>query len=208
MVQAVAAEKLTLYALEQKFGLQEAVEADFFSEWQNSLPVLQESEKERLERVRAIYRNFLKRSAIESTISLIVISPLLDAAGLFLPPFYVETEKSVEIVAQDDSVIIRGRLDVVVVRDSFWVLTVESKRAEFSPVVGLPQVLSYMLAAPTPQKQLYGMVTNGRNFIFVKLDRASSEPTYSLSKEFVLNQDDDLEQTLRIIKRLAAIIPV
>ena len=85
MVQAVAAEKLTLYALEQKFGLQEAVEADFFSEWQNSLPVLQESEKERLERVRAIYRNFLKRSAIESTISLIVISPLLDASWFISP---------------------------------------------------------------------------------------------------------------------------
>lgn len=61
-----------------------------------------------------------------------------------------------------------------------------------------------MLAAPTPQKALYGMVTNGRNFIFLKLDRTSStKPIYGQSKEFIISQDDDLEQTLKIVKRLA-----
>ena len=206
MSQAVAIEKLTLIALEQQSGLNRATDADFFVEWRTSLPKLTDYEQARVAHIRAIYENFERRSALENTVSLTVVSPLLDTAGLFLPPFYVETEKSVEIVAEDKDLTIRGRLDIVIIKDFLWILTIESKRAGFSLIVGIPQVLAYMLAAPTPQKKLYGMVTNGRNFIFVKLDRtSSSKPTYGLSKEFILSQDDDLEQTLKIIKQLADI---
>lgn len=206
MGRAIAIEKLTMYALKQKFNFVRAYEPDFFPEWQNSLPALTAFESARLAHIRAIYKNFEDRSALENTVSLTVISPLLDTAGLFLPPFYVETEKSVEITSQDGEITLKGRLDIAIIKDSIWVLTIESKKAGFSLIVGLPQILSYMLAAPTPQKQLYGMVTNGRNFIFVKLDRTSlSEPIYAESEEFVLNRGDDLEQILMILKRLGAI---
>ena len=208
MAQAIAIEKLTLHALEQNSNLARTKNADFFSEWQDSLPELTSFEMARLEHIRVIYENFESRSALENTVSLTIVSPLLDTAGLFVPPFYVETEKSVEVVSQDGSVTIRGRLDIAIIKDLIWVLTiessVESRGTGFSLIVGLPQVLSYMLAAPTPQQQLYGMVTNGRNFIFVKLDRTSREqPLYAMSEEFVFSRGDDLEQTLRILKRLA-----
>ncbi|MGC1308779.1 MAG: restriction endonuclease subunit R [Phormidesmis sp.] len=206
MSQAVAIDKLTVIDLKQKFGLKRSADADFFSEWQTSLPDLTDYENSRVAHIKAIYENFEDRFALENTVSLTVVSPLLDAAGLFLPPFYVETEKSVEIFAEDKEVTVRGRLDIAIIKDSLWILTIESKRAGFSLIVGIPQVLAYMLAAPTPQKQLYGMVTNGRNFIFIKLDRTSKrEPIYGQSKEFVISQDNNLEQVLKIIKRLADI---
>lgn len=204
MSQAIAIEKLTMHALKQRFNLRRVNDARLFFDWQSSLPHLTEFETARLAHIRAIYENFEDRSALENTVGLTIVSPLLDTAGLFVPPFYVETEKSVEIISQDGEVTIKGRLDIVIIKDSIWVLTIESKKAGFSLIVGLPQVLSYMLDAPPLQKQLYGMVTNGRNFIFVKLDRTSaSEPTYAQSNEFIIDRDDDLEQVLKIIKRIA-----
>lgn len=206
MGQAIAIEKLTLIDLEQRLGLRRTNEPNFFFEWRDSLPELTEYEQARLTHIRAIYDNFEKRSALENTVSLTVVSPLLDTAGLFLPPFYIETEKSVEIIAEDKDLTIRGRLDIAIIKDFLWILTIESKRAGFSLIVGIPQVLAYMLAAPTPQKVLYGMVTNGRNFIFLKIDRTSKdEPAYSQSEELILNRGNDLEQTLRIIKQLSSI---
>ncbi len=61
-----------------------------------------------------------------------------------------------------------------------------------------------MLAAPTPQETLYGMVTNGRNFIFIKLDR-HHQPLYAPSEELIVDRANDLEKTLQILKRLAGI---
>lgn len=206
MGRAIAIEKLTIQNLKQTFGLKRVTDANFFLEWQTSLPKLTDFERDRTAHIKAIYENFEDRSALENTVSLTVVSPLLDTAGLFLPPFYVETEKPVEIFAEDKDLTMKGRLDIVIINDSMWILTIESKRAGFSLIVGIPQVLAYMLAAPTSQKTLYGMVTNGRNFVFLKLDRTSMKgPIYGQSKEFIINQDSDLEQTLKILKRLAHI---
>ncbi|MGB3296047.1 MAG: restriction endonuclease subunit R [Phormidesmis sp.] len=204
MTQAIAIEKLTLQAVKQKFGLRQSTDDNFFWEWQTSLPTLSDSEQERLERIRAVYRNLGEQSVLESTVNLTIVAPLLDLAELFLPPFRVETETQVEVVAADGETVIRGRLDVVIIQGLIWVLTIESKRAGFSLIVGIPQVLAYMLAAPTAQNTLYGMVTNGRNFIFVKLNR-ESDPVYALSQELIIDRDTDLAQTLKITKALAGI---
>ena len=202
MVQSISAERITLYELEQQFGLQQVTDADFFPEWQSELPPLTAAETQRLERVKLAYANLARRSVLESTVKMAVVSPLLDLAGFFLPPFYLSTEDEVQIVAQDEGVIVRGRIDVLVLQDQFWLLVIESKRAEFSLKVGIPQALAYMLAAPQ-QLPLFGLVTNGSNFVFLKLDRQST-PRYARSKEFVLEQDDDLEIVLQILKRFAA----
>ncbi|MGF1497643.1 MAG: type I restriction endonuclease [Elainellaceae cyanobacterium] len=206
MAQAIAAEKITLYNLEQRFGLQVADDDAFFREWQEDLPALAEAEKQRLTRVRQIVANLERRSVLENTVKLAVVAPLLDLSGLFLPPFYVSTEDTVEIEATDGSLVVRGRMDVLVLNDQIWVLVIEAKRAEFSPKVGIPQVLSYMLATPTPPQPLYGLVTNGTDFVFVKLvaKSASQEvPVYGRSRQFVLGQDHDLDRVLQVLKRLA-----
>lgn len=198
MVQTLPIEQLTLYDLEQKFGLQEITDRSFFSEWQGEFPVLSAAEQERLARVKAAYANLERRSLLENTVKMAVVAPLLDLAGLFLPPFYVTTEKSVEITAKPT---LKGRLDVLVLKDQLWVLVIESKRAEFSLKVGIPQILGYMMAAPESSLPLYGLVTNGSSFIFLKLVGQQ----YARSKELILDQDKGLTKTLQIMKALATI---
>jgi hypothetical protein len=202
MVQTLAIERLTIYGLEQRFGLQEVADGSFFSEWQGDLPALSSAEQERLARVEAAYANLERRSLLENTVKLAVVAPLLDLAGLFLPPFYVTTEKSVEITALTDELTLKGRLDVLVLKDQLWVLVIESKRAEFSLKVGIPQVLGYMLAAPESPLPLYGLVTNGSSFVFLKLVGRQ----YARSKELILDQDEGLAKTLQITKALAYIV--
>jgi predicted type IV restriction endonuclease len=204
MVQTISAEKITLYALEQQFGLQQSEDAQLFYEWQTDLPELTSTELERLDRVKATYANLARRSVLENTVKLAVVSPLLDLAGFFLPPFYVNTEEEVQIAAQDGETIVRGKIDVLVWKDQFWVLVIESKRAEFSLKVGIPQALAYMLANSHHSKPLFGMVTNGSHFIFLKLQQ--EVPCYARSREFLLEEGNDLYTVLRVLKRLANVM--
>lgn len=205
MVQTIAADKVTLYDLERRFQLQRCEDPSFFQEWQVDLPALTEAEQQRLQRVQATVANLERRSVLENTVKLAVVAPLLDLSGLFLPPFYVSTEDFVEIEAADGDVMVRGRMDVLVLKDQLWVLVIESKRAEFSPKVGIPQILSYMLAAPNGQLPRYGLVTNGTDFVFLKLV-VQEVPRYGRSRQFVLGQENDLERILQILKHLAAIV--
>ncbi|AFY41855.1 type I restriction endonuclease subunit R [Nostoc sp. PCC 7107] len=205
MVQIIAAEKMTLYDLEQRFKLQQTQDESFFSEWQESLPEPTDTEKQRLVRVEAIVANLERRSLLENTVKLAVVAPLLDLSGLFLPPFYVSTEDSVEIAATDEDIVVWGRIDVLVLKEQLWVLVIESKRAEFSLKVVIPQVLSYMLAAPNGNLPRYGLVTNGTDFIFLKL-LCQDVPRYGRSRQFILRQDHDLYRVLQILKRLAEIV--
>lgn len=205
MVQTISADKVTLYDLEQRFNLRLAEDPSFFPEWQQDLPELAEDERQRLARVRAIMANLERRSVLENTVKLAVVAPLLDLSGLFLPPFYVSTEDSIEVEATDKALTVRGRIDVLVLKDRLWVLVIESKRAEFSLKVGIPQVLSYMLASPQQDYPLYGLVTNGTDFVCLKL-LTSGQPQYGKSRQFVLGQDHDLDQVLQILKRLAEML--
>lgn len=134
-----------------------------------------------------------------------------------MPPFYIDTETSVEIVAEipaesgqaNLSQKLRGRIDILVLMGQLWVLAIESKRAEFSLKVGIPQALAYMLAAPSMNRACYGLVTNGSSFLFLKLCPANSaEMTgwrYAKSQEFILDRADDLACVLQIMKALGAI---
>lgn len=205
MTQTIAADKITLYDLEHRFKLQQSEDPSFFLEWQGDLPKLTETEQQRIMRVEAVVANLEQRSVLENTVKLAVVSPLLDLSGLFLPPFYVSTEDSVEIEATDNSLIVRGRIDILVLKEQIWVLVIESKRAEFSLKVGIPQVLSYMLGSPKRNYPLYGLVTNGTDFIFLKL-LFQEVPCYAKSRQFVLGQDHDLNRVLQILKRFAEIV--
>lgn len=209
MVQTIAADRVTLYDLEHRFQLQQTEDPSFFPEWQADFPALIETEQQRLTRVQAIVANLERRSVLENTVKLAVVAPLLDLSGLFLPPFYVSTEDSVEIEATDqstdESMVVRGRIDVLVLQDQLWVLVIESKRAEFSPKVGIPQILAYMLAAPNGNLPRYGLVTNGTDFVFLKLV-IQEVPCYARSRQFVLGQDNDLGRVLQILKHLAVVV--
>lgn len=205
MTKTTAVEQLTLADLEEKSGLIFTSDPSFFPEWQDSLLELSTEELSRLQRVRTEYENLERRVLSEKTVELVILAPLLDLAGFFLPPFYIETEKPLEISAAEGDELLRGRLDVLVLRDRLWVLAIEAKRARFSLRVGIPQILGYMLAAQTPAPVRFGMVTNGESFIFLKL-LASKIPRYGKSPIFLLDQDAGIERSLQIMKAISTII--
>lgn len=209
MSQTLPIEKVTLYDLEQRFNLILETDLAFFSEWQRNLPELTAMEDERLVRIEAAYANLERRSLLENTVKLAILSPLLDLAGFFLPPFYIETELTVEIIEEERDIQLRGRIDVLVLMEKLWLLVIESKRAAFSLKVGIPQALAYMLASPQSKQSghpTFGLVTNGSSFVFLKLVREQEMTYYAKSKEFILGQDQGLTLTLQIMKQLAIVL--
>jgi hypothetical protein len=202
---AIQAEALTLYDLEQKFSLQQHRDRQFFTEWQEPLPPLTDLEKQRLTRTQEQYFHLSSRPILEEMVKMVIVSPLLDLAGFYNPPFYSVSEKSIKLSVKDDQTTIRGKIDVLVIQDQLWILVIESKRSGLSLEPGIPQALTYMLASPQRQRPLYGMVTNGSNFIFLKLTHQKT-PSYSLSEEFTLRRSEDLFTVTRVLKQLAGTI--
>ncbi|NES18570.1 MAG: restriction endonuclease subunit R [Symploca sp. SIO3E6] len=204
MVQTLKAQNIDLRYLIENFSLQRIRDEQFFWEWQSSLPELTDIEKQQLDRVQEGYFNLVEYPPLlENVVKLTIVSPLLFIAGLYLSPFHLRAEKSVEIRSEDKGVIIDGRIDILVLKQGFWVTVIESKQISFSLEEGLAQILTYMLADPHPEKPTFGMITNGVNFRFVKLVREET-PKYALSDEFVIdNRGNELYSVLQILKYLS-----
>ncbi|MBN3926381.1 hypothetical protein [Nostoc sp. NMS4] len=67
MVQTIPAREISLYELEEKFGLQLATDINLFTEWTENLPILTDNEKQAMSttgyayaRVKSNYLNLNK----------------------------------------------------------------------------------------------------------------------------------------------------
>ena len=208
MAQTLAIEKniSTLNQLQAKFNLRRSDDEQFFAEWFESLSELTNSEKQSLDAIKQQY--FYQRAdgpLGEGAVKMVVLSKLLDLARFYDPPFRFRTETSVEISIEEQDEILRGRIDALVVQEQLWVLVIESKRTTFSIDVALPQALAYMMANPNPERPIFGLVTNGGYFIFIKLIQ-SQQPIYDLSDDFSLyRRHNELYNVLQILKRIGQI---
>lgn len=206
MVQSIQAQDITLRDLEIKFKLQLVNNEQFFEEWQDDLPEIGDAEKEILNRIKSNYLNLIKYPPmLENAVKMVVLSPLLDLAGFYQSPLRISTEKQVEIVSEDEGTIVKGKIDVLVLQEQLWILVIEAKKAQFSLEPGIPQALAYMLNSPNAEKPCWGLVTNGSNFIFIKLKK-QAPPVYSLSDEFTLRRAHDLEHVLKILNKLGTLL--
>ena len=204
MVQVIQAHNVSLAYLEARFGLQQTEGEDFFTEWFDALPEITDIEKQYLDRVKTNFMRLVKHPPIlENAVKMLVVSPLLDLAGFYGEPFFLATEESLEIALEDEGEIIRGRIDVLVIQEKFWLLVIESKRASFSLLAAIPQILTYMLANPNPDKPVFGLVTNGEDFQFIELIK-QDKAKYNLSDKFTLSKrKNELYQVLRILRKLS-----
>ncbi|NMG22474.1 type I restriction endonuclease [Brasilonema bromeliae] len=207
MIQVIQAQNVTLGYLEERFGLQQAENEDFFTEWFDILPDITDLEKQYLDRVKFHFLRLVKRPPLlEEAVKLVVLSPLLSLAGFYDDPFFIKSEQSIEISLEDEGEIVRGRIDVLVIQQQLWLLIIESKRASFSLLEAIPQALAYMLANPQLEKPLFGLVMNGSDFIFLKLTRVN-QPEYALSDQFtLLRRENELYKVLSILKKLGTIL--
>ncbi|NEP14445.1 MAG: restriction endonuclease subunit R [Symploca sp. SIO2C1] len=205
MVQTVQAQAIDLRYLRDNFGIQLVTDLDFFPEWQEDLPEVSDFEQQLLDRVQAGFINLLEYPPLlEDVVRMSVLDPILFVGGFFLEPFYIRSEESVELVTEDKGILVKGKIDALVLKEQFWVMVIESKRVTYSTEAGLPQLLAYMLSNPHRQKLSYGMITTGGTFIFVKLLRGE-RPRYALSKGFRTRDpgENQLYQVLSIFRHLS-----
>jgi hypothetical protein len=106
----------------------------------------------------------------------------------------------------DGDEVLRGRMDTLIVRDDFWVLVIEAKRTIMS-ALAVPQALADMMCSPHPERPAYGLVSNGEEFIFLKV-MAQPTPLYSTSKLFATffpPGGRELHEVVRVLQRLKAL---
>ena len=206
MTQTIQAKTLTLHDVKTKFNFQLCEDEQFFREWMDDLPEITDEEKRYLDKVKAGYTNSADHSTIEDTVKMVVLAPLLFLADLYLNPFHIEAEKSVELITVDEGILVRGSIDVLLLIESFWVVAIEAKRAQYSVEAGLPQLLFYMLNDSSPEKVTFGLLTNGSSFRFIKVIKQDI-PQYAVSKLFDIGSPgNELYEVFRILKRVAGII--
>jgi predicted type IV restriction endonuclease len=202
MSQAIAAKDVTLKELKQNFGIQMSQSPAFFTEWLEAFTLLSEEERHLLDRVKANFQELMEEPPmLENTVKMVVLAPLLDLAGFYHKPFRIETETSVALEMKDEGAIIRGRIDVLVVKNQLWLLVIESKRSDFAVTRAIPQALAYMLSNSEMVQPTFGMITNGNEFLFLK----TSQNDYANSRLFSLvNPNNELYKVLQILKYLGS----
>ncbi|HEY9831005.1 MAG TPA: type I restriction endonuclease subunit R [Stenomitos sp.] len=193
----------SLSDLQVHCNLRQADNEGFFSEWVEDLPELDEREEAGIDRIKQRYDyHRFDGLLLEGTINLVVVSPLLELAGFIDPPFRIRSPYGIALELDDPEETIRGFIDVLVVQERLWILVVESKRTSIPVPAALPQLLAYMLASPQSERPVFGMATNGDEFVFLKLSQGNT-PQYDASRTFSLfPRRHELGEVLRILKRL------
>jgi hypothetical protein len=134
---------------------------------------------------------------------LLLVSPLLTVAGLYDPPFRIKAEESVQITIADSEETLQGRIDLLVLQDQLWVIVLESKKTMLSVWSALPQTLTYLMASPNTNLPNFGMLTNGDDIVFVKLENQH----YAISRVFApLSTQNELESACRVLYKIAEIV--
>lgn len=193
-----------------KFSLSQIADSNFFTEWFEDLPLVTDSEKESLNRLKNRYLYYAADGAItEGTVNVIILSPLLELMGLCEPTFKIRSDQLVKVEiekgGQEES-LLEGFIDTLVVQNRLWVVLIESKCYGFSVMQALPQTLAYMMANPNSEIPVFAMISNGEDYIFVKLLQQVRQ--YALSNKFTLAnpQRHELYEVIQVIKRIMGLI--
>jgi predicted type IV restriction endonuclease len=200
-IQKINARSLTLGDLRRRFGLVRSDRPLQFPEPEesNNVPAL--------DRIKSNFDHLSQEDPpLEEVVKLVVVSPLLDLAGFYQPPFLIKAEVPTMLEIEDEpGETIHGKIDVLVIQDFLWVIAIESKPARLDVSAGIPQALTYLLSAASSQPHLYGMVTNGREVVFVELDRPSDPPQYRQSRTYqLLETVSDRTSILAVLKYIGS----
>jgi hypothetical protein len=110
----------------------------------------------------------------------------------------------VEIICEGEDKVLQGRIDALVVQNQFWIAVIEGKEYGFSVSRAAPQLLAYMMGNPNREKPMFGMITNGEEYSFVKLGCGDAKQ-YALSDLFSLRnrRNNGLEEAMRVLRKLS-----
>jgi predicted type IV restriction endonuclease len=164
------------------------------------LPPVRASEQQWLDQIKQDFLDLMEYPMHEEIVKMVVLAPLLMFAGLLRRPFLPVAERQVEIALADETEVIKGRIDVLVLHDQIWVAVIETKRKGFNVIEALPQALIYMTEGLALGQTRLGLITNGSEFRFVKLVQGNPSQ-YTLSDLLTLQkQDNDLYRVLQLLR--------
>jgi hypothetical protein len=203
------AKTITLGDLKKTFKLKEVRDLAFFPEWQNLSLDLDVAEQQTLDEIRDDFRELGEHSSHEEIVKMFSLAPLLRLSGLAKYPFIPKAEHILEIdlsEPEDEDGELRGKIDIIVSHEQLWQVIVETKRVQSNVMVALPQALTYMIGSPMDGRPIFGLCTNGTDFIFVKLVRGE-ESFYGLSDPFSMHRHgNDLYQVVTILRHLREVV--
>lgn len=209
MTTVLQSSTLTLREVKKLFNLKYVEEPTFFPEWQVADSTLTDIDKQVLDRTKQDVLNLSQDSIKEELVKMVLVSPLLSIAGLYRYPFHVATEESVELTLEDKDDVLRGRIDVLILKEYLWVIVIEAKQVGFSLHQAVPQALSYLMSHPHPTQVSFALVTNGSELMFLKLQQPTSDrlqPSYGFSRVFSLfNPGNELYQVVTILQYLSGL---
>lgn len=188
---------------EATLGIQQSTDPSFFNEWLEVLSDLSPVEMQALDRLKQRFFDYAADGAItEGTINLILLSPLLEVLGLCDRPYKVRGERYVRVEIDDGNTVLEGFIDALVVKEQLWIVLIEGKRYGFSVIQALPQTLAYLAGSPNRMEPTFALITNGEDYLFVKLDLRQHQ--YDVSDKFTLSKrrENDLHRVAQIIKHL------
>ncbi|MGI2905296.1 type I restriction endonuclease subunit R [Tolypothrix sp. VBCCA 56010] len=140
----------SLAEVESRFGIRRTEDEQFFGEWYENLPQITDEEKASLDVIRRRYLYHLADGNLtEGTVTLLIGSPILEKAGFYDYPYKMRGEASIEIVfdADEEEETLKGRIDILVLQNQFWVILLESKRTIAVPIQMRYNIISSRVGA-------------------------------------------------------------
>lgn len=172
-----------------------------------TLEPLSEFEQQDILRISNDFERYLAAGKIsEGLVKFLTLAPLMRLAGFYETPIRLSVEDSIAISVEDEEIKITGRLDILAVNTELgttallWTLVIETKNSAIDVFAGLPQLLTYAFKS-LEQQSVWGLVTNGRSYLFVNL-RRGNPPTYQLMPELNLTEPERSTQLLQVFKAI------
>jgi len=200
------ASNLTLNDVHHRFNLARRSSEEFNASL--TLEPITPYEQQELSQISDNFLRYLEAGKVsEGQVKFLALAPLLRLAGFYQTPLTIQLEENIaEIVIEDEDTVIKGRMDILTIDMSqapgFWVLVIEAKNSSVDVFEGLPQLLIYVFKQLEHQSAVWGLVTNGQNYLFSHIYQGQP-PTYSLLPQLNLNYPDRLIELLQVLKAIA-----
>ncbi len=182
------ARNLSFNDVSRLLNLEEKLDEVSFADLLTLEPIT-DSEQQEITQICNDFRPYVRGKKVsEGQVKLLTVFPLLRLAGFYHHPIQINVEEGIDnIVVENEETTITGRFDIVAVNRNipttnnvpFWILVIESKELGVDVLQGLPQLLAYAYNSLEHQSSVWGMVTNGLQFLFVLIQQGNP-PTYQL----------------------------
>ena len=148
------------------------------------METVSEAEKLELVQIRNDFRPYLMEDkASEGQVKVLTLFPLLRLAGFYRYPIKIRVEEGIDNI----------------------ILVDEAKESGIEVRQGLPQLLTYAYNSLERQPSVWGLATNGLQYMFVYL-RQETNPTYQIMPELNLMYPESAINLLQILKAMGQLI--